>query len=189
MKRFGVFVFPAGLVLYLTAAAFGQAVVEHTTATAAGTAGAAAGGQGVSKSIGGILGNLSKTLEKVKNSDAPQETAGPTQIVAPTAPARGNVETAREAGAPTPAEPAVRKPVRPEFIKIGMARTELVKRVGSPFMKTSRVDSADFFETYYFNAEEDIVVVTLREGRVTDISPPPVVAESKQNMAPKNPAP
>lgn len=187
MKRFGVFVFTAAVVLFLTATAFGQAIVEHTTATAAGTAGAAAGGQGVSKSIGGILGNLGKTLEKVKNPDASQESAGPTQMVTPTAPARNTVETAREAGAP--AETPVRKPVRPEFIKIGMARTELVKRVGSPFMKTSRVDGADFFETYYFNAEEDIVVVTLREGRVTDISPPPVIAESKRSVTSRTPAP
>ena len=189
MRRFGIFVLSAGPVLFLTAAAFGQAVVEHTTATAAGTAGAAAGGQGVSKSIGGILGNLGKTLEKVKNPDAPQQTAGPTQIVTPPAPARANAETARETGAPAPIEPALRKPVRPEFVKIGMTRAELTKRVGSPFMKTSRVDGSDFVETYYFNAEEDIVVVTLREGKVFDISPPPVVAESKQNVTQKSPAP
>lgn len=182
MRRFGIFLLIAGLPLILTAAAFAQAVVEHTTATAAGTAGAAAGGQGVSKSIGGILGNVGKALDKAKNPESTRETAGPTQVITPSAAARGSSESAKETSAP-PAQTIPRKLVRPEFIKIGMARTELVKRCGTPFMKTSRVDGSDFTETYYYNAEEDIVVITFREGKVTDVSPPAAPAESQRSVS------
>jgi len=179
MIRSTGFAVAAGVGLLLAGSAVGQSVVEYSTTTAAGAKGAAASGQGISKSIGGILGNLNKTLDSAKKPDTAQTSSGPSRIITPSASLRANAGSASEA------EIAPAKLLRPEQVRPGMGRSELVKKFGGPFMKASKVDGADFVETYYYQGADDIIVVTVREGKVSSISPPPAPVEAVESASAK----
>jgi hypothetical protein len=160
-----------------------QAVVENAIVTGAASTGAASAGQGISKSIGGILGNLDKALEQLKGGE-PGKTAGErSQVVSkPASPASAPSTVVAVEAQPSPPEPLKAAPVGADQIKVGMSRLDLVGKVGKPFMKTSRVDGPQYVETYYYKGLDDMVVATLREGRVTSVSPPPG-AEAPQKSA------
>lgn len=146
----------------------GQAIVEHSAATAAGSAAAAGGSKGVSKSVGGVFGSLSKTLEKTGE------------------PASANAEgkPARVDGSPSAAGAAYKpKTIEPGEIAVGTARSDLLNKFGEPFMRTSRVEGLQFVESFYYKGTQDIVVVTLREGKVTAVSPPAEEQDSDKTAA------
>ncbi len=54
-----------------------------------------------------------------------------------------------------------------------MTRATVIQTVGKPMMKTSRVEGTTFVETLYYQGPDDVVVVTLREGKVAEVVPPP----------------
>ncbi len=142
-----------------------QTMVEY--ATGAARAGAGAGAKGVSKSVGGVFGKVSKTLgsgEKVQGSS----TTGQSKV--------------QEVSQPTDSytaesTPAKRRTVKPAEVETGMSRAALVQRFGKPLMKTSKMDGADFLEVFYYTGEDDMTVVTLRDGKVVAVSPPPEIPE------------
>jgi hypothetical protein len=183
VKLSGIVLLSVGLLLFSISSP-GQTVVEYSTATAAGSTGAAAGGKGVSKSIEGVFGGLDKTLDKLKKSESPKSSSGPSSIIYPSsssAEATPSVESS--AGESPAAATETAKLIRPEKVSIGMARSDLVTKFGKPFMKATRVEGPHYVETYYYKGAEDIVVVTLREGKVTHVSPPPSPEEPKKETS------
>lgn len=182
MKLSGILLLSGGLLLFSISSP-GQTVVEYSTATAAGSTGAAAGGKGVSKSIGGVFGSLDKTLDKLKKSESPKSSSGPSTIIYPSSSSAEAPASAESATGKSPAATETAKLIRPEKVSIGMARSDLVTKFGKPFMKATRVEGPHYVETYYYQGDVDIVVVTLREGKVTHVSPPPSPEEPKKETS------
>lgn len=149
-----------------------QTVVEHSLTTGAMGTAAAGGAKGASKSIGNVFGNVSKTLDKAAGSGA-----AATSAATAAEPASSTSETIITSKPPSSRDSAPQKPGDPSKIRVGMARVTLVETAGKPMMKTSRVEGTSFVETYYYQGLDDVVVVTLREGKVTDIVPPPTDAK------------
>jgi len=140
-----------------------QAAVEYSTTTAAGTTGAATAGKSTGKSIGGAFNKLGKALDKATAKES--ESKEP----APAAKKSSTVTKAVTPAAPTPAA-ARSGPVEVDRIKEGMSRAALIDSVGKPFMKISQTDEGGFSETYYYHGPEETVIVTLRGGKVTQVS-------------------
>jgi hypothetical protein len=137
-----------------------QTVVEHSLATGAMGTAAAGGSKGASKAIGGVFGNLSKTLDKAGSADAGEPASATSETIVTSKPA------SRRDG-------AAQKPGDPSKIRVGMTRATVIQTVGKPMMKTSRVEGTTFVETLYYQGPDDVVVVTLREGKVAEVVPPP----------------
>ncbi len=155
-------------VLAASATAAAQTVVEHSLTTGAMGTAAAGGAKGASKSIGSVFGNVSKTLDKAAGSGA-----AATSAATAAEPASSTSETIITSKPPSPRDSAPQKPGDPSKLRVGMARVTLVETAGKPMMKTSRGEGTSFVETYYYQGLDDVVVVTLREGKVTDVVPPP----------------
>jgi hypothetical protein len=173
MKLSRLILFSGFLVLF-TVLTLGQTVVEHSLATAAAGTATAGGAKGVSKSIGSVFGKLSKTLEKVDKSEPAKAKSTQTWV----APRSSSATTA----------PPSTKPVQPGMIEIGMERSALVSKFGKPLIKAGRLVGPQFVETYYYTGSADMVVVTLREGKVTAVSPPPDSEERPDSKEPRKTA-
>lgn len=153
------FLFSTTLAAVVSAQA--QTVVEHSLATGAMGTAAAGGAKGASKSIGNVLGSVNKTLSKAGSVDSKGSSSTTSETIVTTSkPSSGAVS-------------AKSKPGDLSIIRVGMARVELVKLVGKPMMKTSRVEGTAFVETFYYQGPDDVIVVTLRDGKVTEVVPPP----------------
>ena len=140
-------------------AACGQSVVEHSLATAAGTAGAAAG-KGAGKSIGGVFDKLGKTLEQAGKPGAQTAASSPKPGA-----------TVIDAVPVVKPKPAGEFP-DPKGITMGLAREELLRKFGEPSIKTIHTQGPQVVETYWYApAKSDAVVVTLRDGKVTAVTP------------------
>ncbi len=155
-----------GCVFALPALLAAQAAVEYSTTTAAGSTGAATAGKSTGKSIGGVFNKLGKTLDKATGTESKEP-----------APADKKPSTVTKAATPVapapvaPAPAAVRSgPVEVDRIKEGMSRAALIDSVGKPFMKISQTDEGGFSETYYYHGPEETVIVTLRGGKVTQVT-------------------
>ena len=164
----------SGFLAVFTVSALGQTLVEYSIGTAVAGSATAAGTKGVSKSIGDVFGKLSKTLGKVDRSEPAKPKSTQTRV----APRSSSATTARPST----------KPVQSGMIEIGMERSALVSKFGKPFIKTSRLDGPQFVETYYYTGSDDMVVVTLRDGRVTAVSPPPDSEERPDSKEPETTA-
>lgn len=161
----------SGFLIVFTVSALGQTVVEHSIITGAAGTATAAGTKGVSKSIGGVFGKLSKTLGKVDKTEPAKPKSTTTRVVS------------RSSSATT--EPLSTEPVQPGMIEIGTTRSALVSKFGKPLIKTGRLDGPEFVETLYYTGSADMVVVTLREGKVTAVSPPPDSEERREAKKPE----
>lgn len=145
-------------------AAWSQAVPEHAAISAASATGTAAT-SGIGKSIGGVFGALNKKLESAKTakSSTPGTTAGQTS----------STVTVRSAESTSPRY--VPKLVDPSQVTIGLDRDELLKCCGEPMMITSQTRDSQVVETYWYTTiANDTLMVTIRDGRVASLTPPPV---------------
>ena len=184
MKLSAISLLTASSLTLFSISARSQAVVENTLITGAASTGAASAGQGISKSIGGILGNLDKALEQLKSGEPGKAAGEQSQVVSkPSSPASAPSTIAAVEAKPSLPEPLKAVPIGADQIKVGMSRLDLVAKVGKPFMKTSRVDGPQYVETYYYKGLDDMVVATLREGKVTSVSPPPVPEAPQKSVA------
>lgn len=163
MKPFQALLFPA-LLMSSSIALRAQAVVEHSTATAAGAAGAAAA-KGVGKSVGSILGRvekLAKDAGKTATPAAPLSSKPAEPIVVSTPPAKPE----RTASCADGADPSA--------ITVGLTRDALLRKFGQPCAKATSSQGSQLTETYWYTpADRDGVIVTLGEGKVTAVSPAP----------------
>lgn len=157
------YLLPAAVSAVFVASACGQAVVEHSIGTAASGA-AAAGSAGASKSIGGVFRSLEQTLDKTGQSPAGKD-AAPAET-------RSQSVSVRPSALP-PAHNFRHEDLSPDQIELGTERVTLLQAFGRPFMRTARLEGSTFLEMFYYRGDGDLVVVTLREGRVSSVFPPP----------------
>jgi len=151
--------------VFWAAAACGQAIVEHSLATA-GSSAATSGMSGAGKSIGGVFGSLNKTLDK----------AG----TAKTATARGNTPAPRAAttvsGRSKQAAKLIpaSKPIDPSEVNLGLDRAELIKRFGPPVLSFSETRNSQLVERLWYNttATTDQLEIRLIGDKVASVRPP-----------------
>lgn len=148
------------LIIALPLLASGQDIVEHSLLTGHVSTSAAGAGKGVSKSIGGVFGSLDRVLGGQKSGDA---STSPSEVISV------SVDRQREVYTPTP--------VSPLQVEVGMDRELILKQFGKPFMRTARAEGPELIEVFiYPNPNGDMTVLTLREGKVTAVSPTPARA-------------
>ncbi len=161
--------FLVACLLCLSVRLSGQAAAEAGAATAAGATGAAASGKGVSKSIGGVFDSLGKKLEKSTGERATEEDAKTVPSSPKPAPAKAVTVPAGTAAAPL-------KPVRlvkSSEIKLGTPRADVVREFGQPYMMISQADETGLLQRYFYQGVDEPVVVTFRQGKVTEVTPAP----------------
>lgn len=163
--------------VFCAVAAYGQAIVEYSAATA-GASTAAAGAKGAGKAIGGVFRGLSETLDKAgsaKENGGTRATSTVTTLSSPSKP------TAK----PVPAS----KPIDPSLVTEGLDRDELIARFGEPVLKLSETSSTQLVERlWYKTTASDRVEIKLIGGKVASVRPP---ASKKQSLptVPSSPAP
>src|SRR5579863_1501082 len=112
---------------FCAVAARGQAVVEHSLATA-GASAASAGIKGAGESIGGVLRGLSGTIDKAGTANRSVNT-----------PAAGEA-TAPSVGSKSAAKPPVASPpIDPSQVTVGLDGDELIRRFGEPVLRFSEI--------------------------------------------------
>lgn len=128
-----------------------QTLVEHSLAT--GAASTAASGMGaVGKAAAAVFDKANQALGAKGSTNTVQ------------------IVPKSEFG---PAEPVkLSPPPDPAAVKIGMTRTEVATKFGTPAMKLSSSDGAQTVETWTWGAGADAVTLTLRDGKVTAIDGP-----------------
>jgi hypothetical protein len=112
------------------------------------------------------LDSIGKRLDKASAGSKGDATV--TTVPASKPAASGKVKESANKSAAKRAIPHI---VEPSQIQIGMSREELLRTAGEPFMTTSGTDEGGFAETYMYQGKVDTVTVTLRAGKVAEISP------------------
>jgi hypothetical protein len=130
-----------------------QTLVEHSLATAAGSAGAA-GMSGVGKAAATVFEKANQALGAKGN--------------AASAPAAASSVVTLPKSEPVKLSP----PPDPAAVKIGMPRSEVIEKFGAPAMKLSSSDGAQTVETWTWGAAAEAVTLTLRDGKVTAVDGP-----------------
>jgi hypothetical protein len=154
----------------------GQSITEYGATTGSAAATAAAAGAG--KSAAGVFGKVGKLLSgetKPVADDGPLSSPSggsrpaPTATAAkqPSAPAAAPVVVA-SISAPTPTAPE--KPANLGALETGMDRGDMLTKVGKPSMSMSVPESSTLVETCWYKNGSDSVTVTLRNGKVSNIS-------------------
>jgi hypothetical protein len=159
------------LFLALEAGLQSQTAVEYGTITSGSTTGATTDGKDIRKSIGGVFGTLGKGLDQLSKGQQGRQRATPSRAARPAA-----SSAARQVPPRT---------VNPSQIQIGMSRGELLNAVGKPDMQIGTTDEGVFAETYLYPGGKGNVTVTLRDGKVTGVSPMP--EESASAPVPETP--
>ncbi len=141
---------------FLTAAAFGQTMVEY--GSVAGAAGAS--GAGLGKQAGSLLGNMGSALSRASGTDG----AKPKTIMAP---------VARAKSTPEPEAPKVDVIAGLVNVKTGIARAELLASLGKPSSSISMPEDDHMMESMRYNVDgKSVVVIKLTDGVVTEIEKP-----------------
>jgi Flp pilus assembly pilin Flp len=134
----------------------GQAAVEHAVITGAGAGAAAAGAGGTGKSVGGVFGSLSKTIESGQAKTSPPAPGAPQAVQTP----------APRSSAPAPAV----IPLDPSRVKVGMTRAALDALGSTPTFASHQTRGGITIETLWFQTPNDGEMrVDLREGKIANI--------------------
>lgn len=147
--------------VFCAVAMCGQTIVEHSAATA-GASTAAAGAKGAGKSIGGVFGGLSDTLDKAGSTKQSES-----------APATPTVTTQSTQSKPTARPLPASKPIDPLQVTEGLDRDELVKRFGEPMLELSEKHNSQLIERLWYKTTSDQVEIKLVDGKVASVRPPP----------------
>jgi hypothetical protein len=147
------------LLLIACGIAFGQGMVEYgavsgSTATAINSSGKQLGG-----SLGSIMGKVTASATGEQGQPA----------------AKGNAARAKAKGPalPTPKDVAdTRTSAKPEDIKTGMTKDELIAAAGKPYIKISMEDDGHAVERFsYLLKDGGKFGVELTDGKVTEVKP------------------
>jgi hypothetical protein len=142
-------------------AACGQAIVEHSLATA-GASTAAAGVKGTSKSIGGVFRSLSETFDKAGTAKQNGETPAPNAVTTVSG-------RPKQSAKPVPAS----KPIDPSQVTEGLDGAELIQRFGEPVLRFSERRNSQLVEKLWYNtATSDQLEIRLIDGKVALVRPP-----------------
>ena len=140
---------------------YGQAVVEYGLGVGRGSLAGAAAGKKMGNATSSVLNKAAGTVEK--SASAAQAAPAEKAEVAAAAPA------AKQAPSAPPAVDA-------SAIQPGLDRQELLAKFGKPSMKLTQNQGSDIVEKYWYKAAgRETVTVTLRNGKVAEVTPPPAV--------------
>jgi hypothetical protein len=157
--------------VFWAVAACGQAIVEHSVATA-GSSAATAGVSGAGKSIGGVFRSLNETLDK---AGGPGTAEGNGSTPAPKAVTTG-YERSRPSAKPVPASKPVpiSKPIDPSQVTVGLDRAELIERFGEPVLSFSETRNSQLVERLWYNTTTttDQLEIRLIGDKVASVRPP-----------------
>jgi hypothetical protein len=161
--------------VFWAVAACGQAIVEHSVATA-GSSAATAGVSGTGKSIGGVFRSLNETLDK---AGGPGTAEGNGSTPAPKAVTTG-YERSRPSAKPVPASKPVpskpvpiSKPIDPSQVTVGLDRAELIQRFGEPVLSFSETRNSQLVERLWYNTTTpDQLEIRLIGDKVASVRPP-----------------
>jgi hypothetical protein len=147
-----------------SSAAFGQTAVESAVMTSAGAAGTAAGSHGAGKGVSGVFKRANTALTRASQADT-------TEAAPKSRPASGRKQRHKEQGeqaGPAVAAPAedVRTNVRPEELKIGMSRDEILAIAGKPALQVLQADKELLTFTLTSGGSIDVIV---SDGKVTEL--------------------
>ena len=158
--------FPALLVTFAVAA-HGQAIVEYGLGVGRSGAAGAAAGKKTGAAAASVLNKATAAVEKAGTASAAQA-AKPAEKV--------ETAVAQPALAAEPSTPATPAAVDPASITAGMERQDLIAKLGKPSMKVTKLEDGHVVEKYWYKgAGRETVLVTLRNGKVESVSPPPVL--------------
>ena len=155
-----------------TIAACGQAIVEHSVATAgASSASAAAGGAG--QSIGGVFRNASETVDKagISNSKA-------------TTPVSGAASPGSSPAKPPSKPSPVSAPIDPSKITEGLDRDQLIKMFGEPLLGFSEIRKSESVESLWYNTTSGQIEITLINDKVPALRAPASKKQEAKSSAP-----
>jgi hypothetical protein len=145
--------------VFCAVAASGQAIVEHSVATA-GASAAAGGLKDTGKSIGGVFRGLSETMDKAGSAKKSGNTTRSSQ--------------SKQSVKPVPASP----PIDPSQVTEGLDRAELIQRFGEPVLRFSERRNSQLVERFWYNTTTpDQVEIRLIGDKVASVRPP---ANTKQ---------
>jgi hypothetical protein len=162
--------------VFCAVAMCGQAIVEHSLATA-GASTAAAGAKGVGKSIGGVFRSLSDTLDKAGNTK--ESGSSPATPVVTTL-----SDQAKQTAKPVPPS----KPIDPSQVREGLDRDEVIKRFGEPVLQRSEKRGSQLIERLWYNKTiSDQLEIKLIDGKVASVRPP--VSRKQEESRTTNGAP
>jgi hypothetical protein len=142
-----------------------QSLVEYSITTA-GAASAAAGMSGLGKATAGVMQNAAGTLEVAHQAAATGAKAKSTTPAGRSGNAILLFDTAASAVKLSP-------PPDPASVKIGMTAQEALAKFGPPGMKLSSADGSHLAETWSYGSDPNTVTLTLRDGKVAEVSSPP----------------
>ena len=142
-------------------AACGQAIVEHSLATA-GASAAATGVKGAGKSIGGVFRSLTETLDKAGTAKENGKTPATSAVTTPP-------DRPKQSAKPVPAS----KPIDPSQVTEGLDGAELIQRFGEPVLRFSERRNSQLVEKLWYNtATSDQLEIRLIDGKVALVRPP-----------------
>ena len=157
--------------VFWAVAACGQAIVEHSVATA-GSSAATAGVSGAGKSIGGVFRSLNETLDK---AGGPGTAKGNSNAPAPKAETTGYERAKPSAKSVPPASKPVpiSKPIDPSQVTVGLDRAELIERFGEPVLSFSETRNSQLVERLWYNTTTpDQLEIRLIGDKVASVRPP-----------------
>jgi hypothetical protein len=147
-----------------------QSLVEYSIPTAA-AAGAAAGMSGLGKAAAGVMQNAAGTLGVAHQAAA---TGGKAKSTAANeTAATGRADNTILLFDTAPSAVKLSPPPDPGSVKIGMTAQEALAKFGPPGMKLSSADGSHLAETWSYGSDPYTVTLTLRDGRVAEVSSPP----------------
>jgi len=149
----------------------GQAMVEAAVLSGVSATGAAAKGKTIGDSMKKILGKVDANLKE----------AASTPTASAPGPAARSASSAVRAGA-RPAEPPRPKPAFTDFtgIEPGVAREDLVAKLGPPSFAISMTEDGRLVETMKFTMREGpSAKVKLADGKVVSLELPPQPAAAQ----------
>ena len=156
-------------VLIAAAPAYSQAMVEYGLGAGRGALAGAAAGKNTGKAVGAALDKSTKALETSGK-------AGPAQASASKAAKPAEVTTTAAGSAANPQAPSAAPAIDPASITPGLERRELLAKLGKPSMTMMNTDGSDLVEKlWYKSAGHETVTITLRNGKVATVTPPPAV--------------
>ena len=156
---------------FCVVAARGQAVVEHSLATA-GSSAAAGSVKGAGESIGGVFRSLTETIDKA-GTPTRSTNPPPGRAANPTPAARAASPTT--VGSKPAAKPvAASQPVDPSQVTVGLDGDELIQRFGEPVLRFSETRNSQLVERLWYNTtnSSDQLEVRLIGGKVASVRPP-----------------
>jgi hypothetical protein len=143
--------------------ALGQGLVEYGAVSGSTASAINSSGKQLGNSLGAIMGKTTATATGEK---------GQTSLAAP-----GSGKAGRSAmhapALPTPKDVAdTRSEIKPEDVKNGMTRDELIAAAGKPYIKISMEDDGHAVERFsYLLKDGGKLGVELTDGKVTEVKP------------------